>query len=67
MQIVARLLRDGQVVAETALAYTGGTSTYAGRLPLAAPGAAEVEVLAMDPATANFGRARAAVSVVPQP
>jgi hypothetical protein len=65
MTIVARLLRDGQVVAEAPLAHAGTPSTYSGRLAVAAPGPAEVEVLAMDPSTANFGRARVAVTVPP--
>ena len=64
---MARLLRDGQVVAEAPLAYAGTPSTYTGRLAVAAAGAAEVEVLAMDPSTANFGRARLAVLVEPAP
>jgi hypothetical protein len=62
---VARLLRDGQVVAEAPLVYAGTPSTYSGRLAAAGAGAAEVEVVAMDPSTANFGRARVAVVVEP--
>ncbi len=56
--MVARLLRNGYVIAETALAFAGERSTYAGELPLSAAGPAELMVLAMDPANANFGWAR---------
>lgn len=56
--VSARLLADGEIVAEAPLAFTGETSVYAGEI--AAPDAGEyvLEVLAADPATGNFGRAR---------
>ncbi len=56
--MVARLLRDGDVIAETTLAFAGERSTYAGELPLSTAGPVELMVLAMDPANANFGWAR---------
>lgn len=56
--MVARLLRDGDVIAETTLAFAGERSTYAGELPLSAAGPVELMILAMDPANANFGWAR---------
>ncbi len=49
--MVARLLRDGDVIAETTLA-------FAGELVLSGGGLVELMVLAMDPANANFGWAR---------
>ncbi|MCH7985793.1 MAG: hypothetical protein IH847_04315 [Acidobacteria bacterium] len=55
---MARLLRDGDVIAETTLAFAGERSTYAGELPLSTAGPVELMVLAMDPANANFGWAR---------
>lgn len=56
--MVARLLRNGDVIAETTLAFAGERSTYAGELPLSTAGPVELMVLAMDPANANFGWAR---------
>ena len=56
--MVARLLRDGDVIAETTLAFAGERSTYAGELPLSTAGPVELMVLAMDPTNANFGWAR---------
>ncbi len=56
--MVARLLRDGDVIAETTLAFAGERSTYAGELPLSTAGPVELMILAMDPANANFGWAR---------
>ncbi len=56
--MVARLLRDGQVVEEVSLAFAGERSTYAGELVLSGGGVVELMVLAMDPANANFGWAR---------
>lgn len=56
--MVARLLRNGDVIAETTLAFAGERSTYAGELPLSTAGPVELMILAMDPANANFGWAR---------
>ncbi len=55
---MARLLHDGDVIAETTLAFAGERSTYAGELPLPTAGPVELMILAMDPANANFGWAR---------
>ncbi len=63
--MVARLLRDGDVIAETTLAFTGERSTYAGELPLSTAGPVELMVLAMDPANANFGWARQEFQLAP--
>ncbi len=62
-EIVARLLRGGEVVASAPLAYAGEASTFAGRLDTPAPGVYTLEVLAADPARANFGRTTQAVVV----
>ncbi len=63
--MVARLLRNGDVIAETTLAFAGERSTYAGELPLSTAGPVELMVLAMDPANANFGWARQEFQLVP--
>ncbi len=63
--MVARLLRDGDVIAETTLAFAGERSTYAGELPLSTAGPAELMILAMDPANANFGWARQEFQLAP--
>lgn len=63
MEIVARLLLDGQVVAETPLEYSGETSIHVGTLPDPGPGPAAIEVIASDPARANFGMVRRAILV----
>ena len=56
--IVARLLdTDGEILAETPLAFAGETSIYEGTLS-AAEGVAELVVIAADPELANFGLAR---------
>lgn len=61
--IVARLHRDGDVVAETPMAFAGESSTYEASLPAPASGPARVEVIAVDPAKANAGRADAVVEI----
>ncbi len=63
--MVARLLRNGDVIAETTLAFAGERSTYAGELPLSTAGPVELMVLAMDPANANFGWARQEFQLAP--
>lgn len=63
MEILARLLLDGEVVAETPLEYAGETSIHAGTLPDPGPGTATIEVIAADPARANFGMARQVILV----
>lgn len=57
-EILARLLDGDRVVAETALAFAGTTSLYGGRITPPAPGVHTLEILAIDTATANFGRLR---------
>lgn len=63
--MVARALRDGQVLTEAPLSYAGKKSTFAGQVVLDSKGPAELEVLAMDPSNANFGLARRTVVVGP--
>lgn len=62
--VVARLVRNGRVVAEAPLAFAGETSWYAGRLATSEPGEYELQVLALDPERANNGIARRRVMIV---
>lgn len=62
--ILARLHREGEVVAEKPMEFTGETSNYAATF--AAPdtaGSLQVEVIAVDPGKANAGRATATVEI----
>jgi hypothetical protein len=54
---------DGTVVAETALAYEGGNSTYGGSLAQPGTGEYELEVRAVSAETGNTGRTSSAVRV----
>ena len=56
IEILARLLLDGEIRAETPLVYLGEASKFGGSLVAPRPGEYELEVLAMDPERANFGR-----------
>jgi len=58
IQILARLLDGDRVLAETPLAFTGTTSQYRGALTPPTAGSYTLEVLAIDGANANAGRAR---------
>lgn len=55
-RILARLVRDGEVVWERPMRYAGRRSEYESRLPMP-NGEATLQVLAADPSTANFGMA----------
>ena len=57
-RIVARVIRNGEVVQEVPMAYAGTTSTYVGSITPSGPGPVVIEILAMDPAKGNFGVAR---------
>lgn len=57
IEITARLLRDGRVVAEAPLPYAGETSTYAGSVVPPGPGSYRLEVLAADRVQPNAGLA----------
>lgn len=63
MQVTARLLRQGRVVAEAPLSYAGRPSRFEGKVAAPAPGAYRLVVLASDPGSANFGRAERPVRV----
>jgi hypothetical protein len=65
IHVVARMLRDGKVEQEIPMTYAGVQNTFHGDVPVTSAGAVELQVLAMDPANANFGMTREAVSVVP--
>ena len=65
IHVVARMLRDGKVEREIPMTYAGLQNTFHGDIPVTSAGAMELQVLAMDPANANFGMAREAVSIVP--
>jgi hypothetical protein len=57
--IQAQLLRNGTVVAERPLSFTGTTSEYAGSVSVPSGGATTVRVTASDPARGNVGTATA--------
>ena len=57
LEILARLLGGGEIVAETALGYGGERSKFEGALMAPSPGEYRIEILAIDPERANFGRA----------
>ncbi len=57
IEVVARLLSGGEIVAETALGYAGESSKFEGALLRLNPGEYWLEILAIDPERANFGRA----------
>jgi hypothetical protein len=64
IRVVARLLHGGKVESETPMTYAGVQNTFhADVSPVA--GATELQVLALDPASANFGMTRESVSIVP--
>jgi len=65
IHVVARVVREGKVEQEIPMTYAGVQNTFHGDVPVAAPGAVELQVLAMDPSSANFGMTRQAVSFVP--
>jgi hypothetical protein len=65
IRVVARLLKDGKVESETAMTYAGVQNTFHTDVPITATGPLELQVLAMDPASANFGMTREAIAIVP--
>jgi len=65
IHVVARLLRDGKVESEIPMTYAGVQNTFHADVPVTAAGPLELQVLAMDPASANFGMNREAIAVVP--
>lgn len=65
IRVVARLVRDGKVESEIPMKYAGVQNTFHVDVPDAAAGAMELQVLALDPGSANFGMTREAIAVVP--
>lgn len=65
IHVVARLLRDGKVQSEIPLTYAGVQNTFHANVPATAAGPMELQVLSMDPGSANFGMMREAVTIVP--
>ncbi len=65
IRVVARLLRDGKVQSEIPMTYAGVQNTFHVDVPVTAAGPLELQVLALDPASANFGMMREAIAVVP--
>ena len=65
IHVVARLLRDGKVESEIPMTYAGVQNTFHVDVPVTAAGPLELQVLAMDPASANFGMTREAIAIVP--
>ena len=53
--IEARVVRDGRVLEAAALAFSGETSIYEGRISVPAGEGLALQILAMDPGKGNFG------------
>jgi hypothetical protein len=65
IRVVARLLRDGKVESEIPMTYAGVQNTFHVDVPATPSGPLELQVLALDPGSANFGMMKEAVAVVP--
>src|SRR5580692_5619987 len=65
IHVIARLLRDGKVESEIPMSYAGVQNTFHTDVPVTAAGPLELQVLAMDPGSANFGMTREAIAIVP--
>ena len=65
IRVVARLLRDGKVQSEIPMTYAGVQNTFHVDVPVTAAGPMELQVLALDPASANFGMTRESIAIVP--
>lgn len=65
IHVVARLLRDGKVQSEIPMTYAGVQNTFHVDVPVTPSGPLELQVLALDPASANFGMTREAIAIVP--
>ena len=63
VELTARLLRDGKVVATGALDYAGEPSRFKGAVTSPESGAYVLEVIGAQPSKANFGRARIPVAI----
>jgi hypothetical protein len=65
IRVVARLLRDGKVESEIPMTYAGVQNTFHTDVPVIASGPLELQVLALDPGSANFGMTKEAIAVIP--
>ena len=65
IRVVARLLRDGKVESEIPMTYAGVQNTFHADVPVTAAGSMELQVLALDPGSANFGITKEAIAIVP--
>jgi hypothetical protein len=65
IHVIARLLRDGKVQSEIPMTYAGVQNTFHADVPVTAAGPLELQVLALDPGSANFGMMKEAVAIVP--
>ena len=59
------MVQDDNIISEAPLSYAGKQSTFAGQLSLPKAGSFELQVLAMEPANANFGIIRRNVTITP--
>ena len=65
IRVVARVMRDGKIESETPMTYAGVQNTFHVNLPATVAGPVELQILALDPASANFGMMHEAVALVP--
>lgn len=65
IRVVARLLRNGKVESEIPMTYAGVQNTFHVDVPATASGPLELQVLALDPGSANFGMMKEAVAIIP--
>ena len=65
IRVVARVLRGGKMEQEIPMTYAGVQNTFHGDVVVQSAGAVELQVLAMDPPSGNFGITRQALSFVP--
>lgn len=63
IEVTARVLRNGAFIRTVPLRYSGTTSTYAAELEPLAAGAYDIEILASNDRTANFGRSVTRASI----
>jgi hypothetical protein len=67
IDVIVRVLDGGKEVASQPLTYAGTRSTYGTELTVSHTGRLELQVLALNDATGNFGMASQAVDVRPAP
>lgn len=63
IEITARLVEDGRIIAEVPLTYAGERSTYRGTITLPSSAGAELQVIAVDVGRANTGMATRALRI----